>query len=718
VLEPAKLTGELIRLSDYPRVFAFSADGSILAAHGISSVHVVDVRSRKWSTTHKSNEAQVVLIHNDSLVIGNKTIALVSRESGKKVRSFKGHNATPNALALSADGKTLWSGGGGFTSTHDRFLFAFDASSGEQLYKVKPGKSAGAIGIAVLEDVVAVAAEDGHVRSFSAADGKALADVALAPAEEYGTPFGGVAPSRGRFVAAAVVDGACVVTWLSRDLGIEASARVVVKGAEDVSVGRPVVAAGYIVIPIRAVWVSDEAAVLVAVIDETTRALVSLRELAELDEPQACAVSIGGLIAWRNHEGVVIAPLVATESVSRVEPPVKAPPPPKKAEPRASAASSIAIAGSMSGGGPTRQAVFEADLSKAPSVLWARADYHSGADEFGGSVVVGEGIAVGSNAGWLCAHEAGTGKTRWSVQTSTARSWATGGIAIAHGTVFLATNQGLHAHDARTGESQWTARIAGAAGTPLVTDDLCLVAGAKGLHARALDKKGRKVWTFEVKDRIRTAPAYADGLAFVYADAQLLAIDLAAQELAWSAAASEPLRASPVIAGDFVVYLADTGLLAAADRRSGKQVWTTKIDWQAGGSSWACTSDTLLLRDDGFLQAYELQTGKPTWRSKAKRRKPYGIGSAGPIVVGQTVVSVTVEDTSSSSTFLSGLDLATGKVRWDLDLSVAHQAIAKEQAKSGSTYDGAWSWHCTPFVDAGILYAQVDAGIIALHSGK
>ena len=85
--------------------------------------------------------------------------------------------------------------------------------------------------------------------------------------------------------------------------------------------------------------------------------------------------------------------------------------------------------------------------------------------------------------------------------------------------------------------------------------------------------------------------------------------------------------------------------------------------------------------------------------------------------MGKTVVSVTVEDTSSPRTFLSGLDLATGKVRWDLDLSLAHRAIAKEQAESGSTYEGAWSWHCTPFVDTGILYAQVDAGIIALHSG-
>jgi outer membrane protein assembly factor BamB len=280
----------------------------------------------------------------------------------------------------------------------------------------------------------------------------------------------------------------------------------------------------------------------------------------------------------------------------------------------------------------------------------------------------------------------------------------------------MATNHGLHAHDARTGERLWSARVPGAAGTPLVLDELCVVAGRGGLHARALDKKGRKAWTFAVKDRVTTAPARAEGLAFFYADAQLLAIDLATLKLAWSAPARQPQRATPVISGDLVLYLGTAGL-TAADRRTGKRVWVCRDDEaQVGGRPWACTFDALVLRDDeGFIRAYELGTGKPTWRSRAGRDEPYGIGSAGPIVVGQTVIAVTVENAATPTTFLSGLDLATGRLLWDIDRAGPRRAIAQEQSKTGSTYEGSWSWHCTPFVAGGLLYAQIDAGVVALQ---
>jgi outer membrane protein assembly factor BamB len=298
-------------LSDYPGIFAFSADGKTLAAHGISSVHLVDVPRRAWTATHPSKEASCLQFHDDGLIVGSKTLTLLNRESGKKVRSFKGHNATPNALALSADGKVLWSGGGRYCDTRDRFLFAFDATTGEPIYKVKPGKNAGAMDVAVLGDVLAVAAEDGHLRTFSAAEGKPLGDIALAPPVEHGSSFGGVAVSGASFVAAAVVADVCVVTWLSRDLAVETTAKIALDGSRYLSAEGPFVVAGHIVIPLGMNWTSsDESGVVVAVFDEDTRALVALRTLAGLDDARACTVSADGLVAWKAKGGVQLAELV------------------------------------------------------------------------------------------------------------------------------------------------------------------------------------------------------------------------------------------------------------------------------------------------------------------------------------------------------------------------------------------------------------------------
>ena len=42
------------------------------------------------------------------------------------------------------------------------------------------------------------------------------------------------------------------------------------------------------------------------------------------------------------------------------------------------------------------------------------------------------------------------------------------------------------------------------------------------------------------------------------------------------------------------------------------------------------------------------------------------------------------------------------------------KALAAAQKKAGSDHEGAWNNNATPFVADGLLYAQTDAGIVAL----
>jgi outer membrane protein assembly factor BamB len=88
--------------------------------------------------------------------------------------------------------------------------------------------------------------------------------------------------------------------------------------------------------------------------------------------------------------------------------------------------------------GTGRDGRFGATFANEPKVVWARATGNSSADEWGGSVVVGEGIAVGAKSGYTCkveAFDAATGKSKWCTETAKTQCWPASAIAIAGGTV-------------------------------------------------------------------------------------------------------------------------------------------------------------------------------------------------------------------------------------------------------------------------------------------
>ncbi len=723
-LVPSELHGTVLRLSDFPSVLAFDADAGRLAAHGITSLHLVEMAGPTWSKTIKSREAKALLFHGDDLLVGTKTIALLDGTTGKKRLALKDHKAPANALALAADGETLFTAGGSYIDTHDRFVRAFDLSTGALKWKAKPGRRAGATSVAVVGDVVCVAAEDGWVRTFDAADGAPLAELQLAPAVTHGTPLGGIARAEHGVVVSMVTDHECSVAWLSLEpeLVLEEVVPISLRDVdpdEALIPGPPLARGGHVVVPIY-YCVKGYTKWVVAVFHDASRALTAVRTPVGLSDSDCCALSEDGTLAWAVGEGIASATIFAGTPKTRT----KSARTTKKATAKKKApARSVSISlgepmGAMAGGDPGRRGCFEGGLGKAPTIRWARAEYTSSSGEFGGSVVVGEGLAVGADSGSVTALDARTGKTRWSTPISSSRSWATGGISIAHGTVFIATSQGLLAFDGTTGEKLWRARVPGAAGAPLVFDDVCVIGGKEGLHARSLAKKGRKAWSFGVKDRVRTTPAYRDGLLYFYADAMLIALDVQQQAVRWSIPAVEPLGGGPVVTDEVVLHMPNWGVLAAADRTTGKTRWRTELSLTID-RPFAVSDETVVVRDgEGRLRAFDLATGQKRWTSKAGRKGPYGIGCGGPIIVGDTVVSVTVEETVTPANHLTGLALRSGRVRWNFDNTKVWRKMSAEQKRTGSGFFGAWSWYCTPYFADGMLYAQTDAGIVALGTSR
>jgi outer membrane protein assembly factor BamB len=374
-------------------------------------------------------------------------------------------------------------------------------------------------------------------------------------------------------------------------------------------------------------------------------------------------------------------------------------------------------------GGPGREGVFDGSFAKAPSVLWARAEPSSCGGEFGGSPVVDGGLAVSAASSFHCcvtALEAESGATRWSIKTAATQSWPTSGISIARGAVFLATNHGLHALDANSGEPLWSAKLPGANGAPLVLDDVCVIGAKKGLHALSLEKRGRKAWTFALERQAGGNPAFRDGVIYFHGDKSLFALDASdGKKVHWKVPAFDMpnlLRAGPVVTADRVLYVAEGSVLASADRATGEAQWHAKVGGAIYDHGLAVSGDTIVVKDgDGRLHAFDVGSGRLRWSSNGGHAEPYGIGHAGPVIAGSTIVCVTVADTGDNPRRLCGLDLQSGELLWEVGPAKVKAAIRAEQKKIGSAFDGDWSWYCTPFVSNGAVYAQTDAGMVALR---
>jgi outer membrane protein assembly factor BamB len=364
-------------------------------------------------------------------------------------------------------------------------------------------------------------------------------------------------------------------------------------------------------------------------------------------------------------------------------------------------------------GGPGRAGVF---LGKAPRrkprVVWRRASRPASGSEWGGNVVVADGMAVAASSSFhafFVGVDARTGKHRWERQMSTSRSWPTSDPCVARGVLYMGTNLGLHALDIRTGKERWRARLSGVTGAPLVVGDHCYIGASKGLYALSTET-GRKQWTFPLQKTARGAPAWDEGVLFFFVDHTLFAVEESSKKVRWKVRVEEHGDGGPVVLDELVLFVKASNLLAAVDKRTGKERWATRLRNQVYGSlrhrTLAAADGTVVVRDgEGRIVALAARTGKRRWVYDVGGR-PYGIGRASPIIANGTVYTGVVEEGEDDEpqTFLVALDLQKGSLLWRLG------AMDKDRS-----YPEEFSWYATPFLHEGLLYAQTNKGLVALR---
>jgi len=183
--------------------------------------------------------------------------------------------------------------------------------------------------------------------------------------------------------------------------------------------------------------------------------------------------------------------------------------------------------------------------------------------------------------------------------------------------------------------------------TPLVVDvngtRQMLTVGAKAVYGYD-PKTGRELWQIPTRGFSGAAmPVYGNGIAYMisgFGRTELLAIrldgpgDVTGDSVIWSTSSSMPRTPSPVLVGDLLFTISDTGTAVCLDAKTGERIWRDHVRGHYAAS---------LLYADGNIYSFN-QDGKATVFRAARQYEPLATNTlddgfmASPAVVGKALI--------------------------------------------------------------------------------
>lgn len=245
------------------------------------------------------------------------------------------------------------------------------------------------------------------------------------------------------------------------------------------------------------------------------------------------------------------------------------------------------------------------------------------------------------------------------------REFRSGGVAYADGRVFVSLGLGaVAALDARTGDEIWRTATSGPMHQPPTIAGGRVFAVSFDNELFALDaQSGAVLWTYQSLSesaRILTASSPAvsgDVVVAPSASGELTALRVDNGRVLWSdsltrsgrttaLSALNDIAGSPVIHGDMVFAVSQSGLLAAYDLRTGQRIW----DQPAGGirMPWVAGDYLFVMTSEGQLACLSRLDGGTIWirnlpQYKNEERRRGRIDWAGPVLAGGQLLLVSSE---------------------------------------------------------------------------
>jgi outer membrane protein assembly factor BamB len=303
-------------------------------------------------------------------------------------------------------------------------------------------------------------------------------------------------------------------------------------------------------------------------------------------------------------------------------------------------------------------------------------------------------LYVGSRDGAVYAMDAATGERRWRFQTG---GPVTATPVIADGRVLVGSwDHRMYAIDPASGTMQWSFDAQAPVPAGAVLHAGTLIFGTHGRSGRliALDaQSGRLRWAF-VDDSAHwpnERPVLRDGVLYVTnwdaanfvrggpenARAWVHAIDADTGHRIWTARLTDAWPSPPAVTRQHVLFMtsprrpANTVILHALDRRTGRQSWT--YEGRTGGNYWKSTDArdryeaprvardrVAIFASDVYAAGVDLATGAELWRLSEPFRdqflNQYDLGPLLYVISGDT--------STLTEGKLYGIDPLTGRVAW------------------------------------------------------
>jgi outer membrane protein assembly factor BamB len=209
-------------------------------------------------------------------------------------------------------------------------------------------------------------------------------------------------------------------------------------------------------------------------------------------------------------------------------------------------------------------------------------------------------------------------KLRWTyVANEKARAAIEGAPVIAGDSVYVADADGIvHAIDLATGKSRWTyeAKDAAFETTPLIVGDKLFVGDLNGVMHAISTKDGSKLWTHDCESPIHSsANSAGDRIIYGAENADVICLGLDGKEL-WKSASGDRVNSAPAIANGLAYVSGCDGALRAFDIQTGKQKFAADLPALTGGSPCIVGDRAFIGTDTGYIVAMGADgKKKPLW---------------------------------------------------------------------------------------------------------
>jgi outer membrane protein assembly factor BamB len=283
------------------------------------------------------------------------------------------------------------------------------------------------------------------------------------------------------------------------------------------------------------------------------------------------------------------------------------------------------------------------------------------------AAIVGPFTYVGDTRGRFFCLNLADGKPKW---TYTVKSGWEASPLVVGGRVYVGDMDGIfHCISAETGQKIWTFDVESGqpihAGANILGDRIVFGDDAGNIVCVTTD--GKKAWQVQAGDRINSAPAIGNGMAYVSGcDAQLRGISIADGKQKFEMELPSLAAGSPALVGDRLLIGTDGGRLACIAADGSKTIWTYegfKEQAMVYGSPAVSGDIVVVGARDERVHAVNLKTGEKIWTFGTR-----GNVDSSPAIAGGSVY-IASEDKK-----LYVLDLKSGTKRGEFQAQYAIEA--------------------------------------------